>query len=174
MCLLSVFQPATFVIVEPTSILIFQVFFQDFIFHLLNSGKIWPFSDVLYLGKSFVQMWEAILSSNRMKKYQQKHALVITGSRIWPWPKQVASNSLLLPGRLLVPGIAWSVQASPCRKGGDTAAAGENHIWPTMAVRWCLGSPALRFAGSQIMKVGYEMVSLRAFWRDHAINYEAK
>lgn len=35
----------------------------------------------------------------------QKHASVIAGSRKWPWPEQVASNSPWLPGRLLF--VEW-------------------------------------------------------------------
>ena len=98
----------------------------------LNCGMVEPSSNLLSsLPRKILcaSVGGGLLSSGRMKASRQRQIWVILGSRRWPRPKQVASNSFCcLEGS--VPGMTQSDQAGPCHKAGRTAAAGESHTWP--------------------------------------------
>lgn len=138
--------------VEPTSILMFQIMLR--LLCAIYGIKFWQGLAILWSSLSreilctSVRGWP--LLSDRMKEYRLRRRWAILGSRRWPWPKQVASNSFLLPEGS-VPGMARSDQAGPCHKAECTAAAGESHIWPTTADRrQCPGSPALWARGAKL------------------------
>lgn len=110
--------------------------------------------------------WNTVLPSSRIKGCGQKHASITTETQHGPGPDSLSVSSGA--------GVAGNDQASPCHSRRSMAAAGESHIWPMMAARWCPGSPTLGFGESQMTKVVCEMVSLRVFWSNRAIKSEAK